>query len=337
MSASSEPLHSLLDLLRARSTVDCDTLDAAVAHERGPFADCTSNQAIACAELQEHRHKELLQRAATLAKELHPKYSDVELKTLAVEIGMILLVLQIAPHLTGFVHIQANPFDSYNAARTVAGAQRIVALFRAVEPRFDTSRVCIKIASTWEGLQACRALQAAGIETLATTLFTLEQAALAAEAGCRYVAPYVNELKVHFDKSYCDPAPNLALCVQTQRYLQHHSYRTAVLPASLTNITECLSLAGVAHITVPPALLRELASTPALDPSAFPSLFDDAKLAKLGMPEKLACVREESAWRMAFTRSGKGVQEKKIVQAINIFCDMQGKLEEVMGAVLGGS
>lgn len=80
--------QTLLDVLRSRSAVDCDTLDASVAQELGPFVDCTSNQAIACFELQEHRHKELLQKAAVLAKELSPKYPDVKLETLAVEIGV---------------------------------------------------------------------------------------------------------------------------------------------------------------------------------------------------------------------------------------------------------
>ena len=72
----------------------------------------------------------------------------------------------------------------------------IIDLFRHVDPEFDTSRVCIKIPSTWEGLQACRTLQATGIKTLATTLFTFTQAALAAEVGCHYIAPYLNELRV---------------------------------------------------------------------------------------------------------------------------------------------
>jgi transaldolase len=68
-----------------------------------------------------------------------------------------------------------------------------------VAPDFDTKRVCIKIPATWEGLQACRELEGRGIATLATTMFCMEQAVLAADAGCTYIAPYVNELRVHFD------------------------------------------------------------------------------------------------------------------------------------------
>ena len=62
------------------------------------------------------------------------------------------------------------------------------------------SRLSIKVPSTWEGLQGCRRLNTIGIETLATTLFTMEQAALAAEVGCAYISPFVHELKVHFDE-----------------------------------------------------------------------------------------------------------------------------------------
>lgn len=61
------------------------------------------------------------------------------------------------------------------------------------------SRLCVKVPSTWEGLQACKKLRALGISTLATTLFTMEQAILAAEAGCVFVSPFVHELRAFVD------------------------------------------------------------------------------------------------------------------------------------------
>lgn len=116
---------------------------------------------------------------------------------------MINLGLLIVPHLKGRIHIQANPFDAYSTLRTIDSSRRIIAIFQYLRPEIDArQRVCIKIPSTWEGLQACRTLEQEGISTLATTLFSIEQAALAAEVGCRYIAPYVNELAVHFEKGY---------------------------------------------------------------------------------------------------------------------------------------
>jgi transaldolase len=86
-------MPSLLNNLRARSALDCDTLDLSVAAELGPFSNCTSNQAIAYFELQEHRNKDLLVRAANLAKELESKYDGVSLVTLAAEIAVSCLYM----------------------------------------------------------------------------------------------------------------------------------------------------------------------------------------------------------------------------------------------------
>lgn len=64
----------------------------------------------------------------------------------------------------------------------------IVSIYKALNPSFDATRLCIKIPSTWEGIEACRVLEKKGISTLATTLFSMEQAALAADAGCTYAS-----------------------------------------------------------------------------------------------------------------------------------------------------
>lgn len=137
--------------------------------------------------------------------------------------------LEISRHVTGFVHVQTNPYFSYDTDKTATNARSmllpfnhltslpwtlltkvgIVDLFHYLDPSFDQTRVCIKIPSTWEGLQACRNLEASKITTLATTLFTVEQASLAGEVGCHYIAPYVNELKVHFDTGYLHPRHNI--------------------------------------------------------------------------------------------------------------------------------
>ena len=95
------------------------------------------------------------------------------------------------------VHRYPGIFDSHTHL-----ALGIVSHFRELSPEgpaFDSKRVCIKIPSTWEGLRACRELEKQGISTLATTVFCMEQAVLAADSGCAYIAPYVNELRVHFD------------------------------------------------------------------------------------------------------------------------------------------
>ncbi|KAI9641932.1 hypothetical protein NHQ30_009801 [Ciborinia camelliae] len=322
--------RNLLELLRSRTIVDCDTMEFEVAKSLGAFTDCTSNQAIAFFELGKPENREILLEAVKTAKNLLPQYSNVSFEELAVEVAMVKLQFEIASVVTGFVHVQTNPYHSYHTGKMVEDGRRIISIFKHLDPNFDIKRICLKIPSTWEGLQACKVLEAAGITTLATTLFTIEQAALAGEVGCTYVAPYVNELKVHFEAGFIDTNKAHELCLKIQQYYRKHNLKTKVLPASLTHIDEIMMLAGVDHITIAPSLLRELAATPA-EGYNVKSLFDRGNKEE-DVSQILQFGDNESEWRMAFTRSGKGEGERKLSQAINIFCDMQTKLEAMLEA-----
>ena len=185
-------------------------------------------------------------------------------------------------------------------------------IFKYLDSCFDTSRVCIKIPSTWEGLQACKTLQSTGTATLATTLFTMEQAALAGEVGCHYIAPYVNELRVHFDTGFVDQNKAQNLCLEAQRYYEKNNTKTQVLPASLTSTVEIMELAGVHHITIAPAFLEQLAATPASSTS-IASLFDQTPATSEPYPQR-SFVNDEPGFRIAFTRSGNGEGERKLSQ-----------------------
>lgn len=208
-------------------------------------------------------------------------------------------------------------------------------LFSYLDRTFDPARICIKIPSTWEGLQACRVLQATGITTLATTLFTIEQAVLAGEVNCHYIAPYVNELKCHVDPNYQDPNPQLELSVAAQRYYLHDMQNTRVIPASLITPKQVMLLAGANYMTIAPILLEELAETSyASDVTRDPSLFVGPANKYSQPPDHMHFENDEAKFRVAVTRSGGGANERKMVQAINIFCDMQLKLEEMMKSVM---
>ncbi|KAI1206975.1 putative transaldolase [Annulohypoxylon truncatum] len=328
----SNPQKSLLDVLRSQTAVDCDTFDVEVPKKLSPFVDCTSNQAIAYGELTRLGedgnpvHAQLIQDAVNFASSKSSAYPGVSVAELAVETMMVKLALRIVPYLKGYSHIQTNPKYSYDKQKTIENGKRIVAIFKALDPEYDSRRVCIKIPSTWEGMQACRELESQGIATLATTMFCLEQASLAAHVGCTYIAPYINELRVHFDEGYVDQHKAFDFCGAAQRYYEKIGSKTQVLPASLTSIQEVMKLSGVHHITVAPHLLTQLAETPA-DPwdGEIGSVLKGGKEEVLG--DYGSIVENESAWRLAFTRSQDGKSEGKIIQAINIFCDKQEGLE----------
>ena len=138
---------------------------------------------------------------------------------------------------------------------------------------------------------------------------------------------------------YHDPAPALTLCVEAQSYYSKQAIRTQVLPASLTSVKECLTLAGADHITIAPLLLRELAAMPFEEgrvgvPADFPSLFDgregeiDQRFGVAGRSKAIA--DSEGDWRIWFTRAKGGRAETKLIDAVNIFCDMQIRLEDLI-------
>ncbi|PYI28010.1 transaldolase [Aspergillus indologenus CBS 114.80] len=327
--------QTALDVLRQRTIVDCDTMDEQVAKTFGPFQDCTSNQAIAFGELSKPEHKDLITASVKEAIELSPNFPGPSVEELAVEIATIKLALKIAPHITGSIHIQTNPYYAYSTTKTFTNAWRIIHLTQHLDPTIPPSRLCLKIPSTWEGLRACALLEASGVRTLATTLFTRTQAARAAEVGCTYVAPYVNQLKVHFEPGSTDPATLLALCPQIQTYYHAIGSQTKVLPASLTATDEILSLAGVHHITIAPALLQQLAALPASAAAAVPNLFD-AGPPLVDSEQPVAFREDEEGFRLALSREGRGEGEGRLGQAVSIFCEMQDQLVRMMGAVLKG-
>lgn len=110
-----------------------------------------------------------------------------------------------------------------------------------------------------------------------------------------------------------------------------------MLPASLTSIFEVMKLAGSHHITVSPPLLRELSETPADPWEGAGETGSVLKSAEAAEGENWGSfgntLIDEASWRLSFTRSLGGLAEGKIVQAINIFCDKQEGLEELVRAV----
>ncbi|RAH65255.1 aldolase [Aspergillus aculeatinus CBS 121060] len=302
---------NLLDYLRARTQVDLDTFD--VTGMGLPMM-----------------LRAVLDKAIELASSLHQQYPNVTREELTIEIGAILLAIDVRPFVTGNLHILLNPNYAYYQRKTVEAAKRLHRLFYEIDPDFDPSRLVLKVAATWEGLQACRELRYSRIQTLATTLFTMEQAVLAGEAGCVSISPFVHELKAIFEPSYKGSDPLLPLCVQAQQWYRQESLPTKVKACATIGLDEILQLAGVAAFTLVPDDLKLLQSShKGVDEVQSLSLFQDKGV----MQDKLAYpsyINDEAGYRLAFARVEEGRAQLKLGQAINIFCDFQTKAEQLV-------
>ena len=87
---------------------------------------------------------------------------------LIVDIGADLL-----NYIPGRISTEVDAHLSYDTQATIDKAHRIVGLYK--EAGIDTGRIYIKVASTWEGVQACKALEAEGINCNCTLIFSFAQ------------------------------------------------------------------------------------------------------------------------------------------------------------------
>ncbi|KAG5640208.1 hypothetical protein DXG03_000577, partial [Asterophora parasitica] len=176
------------------------------------------------------------------------------------------LAYLVSPYLKGKILVQTSPAFAYDAEKTVAHARRLVALFRDAHA-IPSSRVCVKIPSTPEGLLACRVLESSEprIHTLGTILFSVEQAQAAAQAGCTSISPYFHELRVHIDTEFQVPAaekPTLDIIADIIAALK--GTKTHVKPAGFTTVPEAIALVRLRpdNLTFSAKLLQELATLP---------------------------------------------------------------------------
>ncbi|KAG5640212.1 hypothetical protein DXG03_000549, partial [Asterophora parasitica] len=178
------------------------------------------------------------------------------------------LAYLVSPYLKGKILVQTSPAFAYDTEKTVAHARRLVALFQDAHA-IPSSRVCVKIPSTPEGLLACRVLESSEprIHTLGTILFSVEQARAAAQAGCTNISPYFHELRVHIDKEFQVPAaekPTLDIIADIITALK--GTKTHVKPAGFITVPEAISLVRLRpdNLTFSAKLLQELATLPAV-------------------------------------------------------------------------
>ncbi|KAJ5158956.1 Aldolase-type TIM barrel [Penicillium coprophilum] len=318
---------NLLQYLRSKSQIDVDTFDVDTSAEIPGCVDATSNQAEIYSEMIKPRHDDLVKEVLVFSAKFKSEFPALRLEELAFE--AIRLAFLVIPNITGAVHVMANPCYSYHKEKVVETGKRLHRICDMLDPAFDTDRLVVKVAATWEGLQACRELKRCGIKTLATTVFTMEQAVLAGEAGCVSISPFVHEVKVFFDEKYSDTNPLLSMCVQAQQFYKKRSMSTKVKACAMISLDEILQLAGVDALTITTGDLKNLqkgTGCKCLNESQ--SLFHDNYITDSS--DYPSYVDDESTYRLEYSRSGQGAGQYKLTQALAIFSDFQFKGEEFL-------
>ena len=253
-----------LDALKQYTTVVADTGDFAQLAAFAP-QDATTNPSLILKAVQMPAYQPFLVEAAAAVKA-----AGVADKAQAGEAVMDALLVrfgcEILKHVPGRVSTEVDARLSFDTAATVAKGKQLVALYST--HGIDKSRLLIKVASTWEGIQAAAQLEAAGIKTNLTLLFSFAQAVACANAGVQLISPFVGRIYDWYKKqagSSWDEAamagvndPGVASVTRIYRYYKRHGIATEVMGASFRNVGQITALAGCDLLTISPDLLAKL-------------------------------------------------------------------------------
>jgi len=309
-----------LDALKLYSTVVADTGDFQQIARFQP-QDATTNPSLILKALQMPAYQQLLQdtRAQHTGAPL-----DVVMDHLLVKFGCSILAL-----IPGRVSTEVDARQSFDTEATVARAQRIMDFYHA--QGIHKSRVLIKIAATWEGIQAAARLEREGIHTNLTLLFSFTQAVACADAGVKLISPFVGRIYDWYKKSagsQWDEAanagardPGVQSVARIYNYYKKHGIKTEVMGASFRNTGQIIALAGCDLLTISPELLAQLQST---ELEVQPALSRD-KAAHMALPEVHL---HESSFR--FAMNDEDMAHTKLAEGIRAFCSDTEKLDTLL-------
>ena len=235
---------------------------------------------------------------------------------LAVSIG-----LEIQKSVPGRVSTEVDARLSFDCEATMVRARRIIDLYESRGS--NRNRVLIKIASTWEGIQAARELEADGINCNLTLLFSFTQAVACAESGVFLVSPFVGRiLDWHLAATGktsipAEQDPGVHSVGQIYNYYKHHGYETVVMGASFRNTGEIEQLAGCDRLTISPLLMQVLAE----DETRLERKLEPGRAGDVA--EKLSLDEQGFRWMM----NEDAMATEKLAEGIRLFTRDQEKLE----------
>lgn len=315
--------NDLLTQLKAVTTVVVDSGDLTAIEQFRPI-DATTNPSLLLNASQLDFAKPMLSEAVRYAKSKHENATqqlNLACDKFAVDVGTAISKL-----IPGRVSTEVDARLSFDTAATIAKAKQLIALYQ--ENNIAPERILIKIAATWEGIQAARELEQQGIQCNLTLLFHMAQARACAEAGVFLISPFVGRIldwyKAQTKQEYsAETDPGVLSVREIYRFYKSHGFKTIVMGASFRNIGEVLALAGCDRLTISPNLLAELAE-------------QQGKLQvhlHADMPQQPApAVMTKAEYRWALNDDAMATE--KLAEGIRKFAIDQTKLEQLIQQAL---
>ena len=309
-----------LEALKQFTTVVADTGDFRQLAQFQP-RDATTNPSLILKAVQKPEYAPLLQSTVQRWK---GRPMDEVIDRLLVRFGG-----EILSTIPGRVSTEVDARLSFDTSATVSRAERIIELYQAEGIHID--RVLIKIAATWEGIEAARKLESKGIHTNLTLLFSFVQAVACGQAKVQLISPFVGRIYDWYKKQAGASWDEAAMAgandpgVQSVRRIFNHYKRfgvaTEVMGASFRNVGQIIALAGCDLLTIAPELLAQLAQSDAPVARAL-----DAEAARsMDLP---AVQYDEAGFRYALNEDAMATE--KLAEGIRAFAVDAVKLEKLI-------
>lgn len=323
----SQIMSDLLSGLKAHSIVVADTGDFAAMRVYQP-RDATTNPSLLLKAATMPEYATVVDQVVQEARQFAPTTSarlSIAMDRLAVAFGKE--ILGIVPNR---VSTEVDARLSFDTQASVAKAKSLIALYEGAG--ISRERILIKLAATWEGIQAAAQLKRDGIRSNLTLLFSFAQAVACAEAGVQLISPFVGRILDWHKKStgrtsYSPPEdPGVVSVTKIYQYYKKFGYTTEVMGASFRNTEEILELAGCDLLTISPALLEELRATEgSVARKLTPEAASTATLERISL--------DESQFRWLHNEDAMATE--KLAEGIRAFAVDSRKLEQFLAPRLG--
>lgn len=316
--------QSQLEQLKKLTTVVADTGDFERMKEFQP-QDATTNPSLILKAAQQPNYQSLV----NTVKAAHPGLSPTEL----VDYILVAFGLEILKIVPGRVSTEVDARLSFDTKATIAKAKHLIGLYES--HGIDRKRILIKLAATWEGIAAAKALEAEGIHCNMTLLFSLVQAAACGAANAKLISPFVGRItdwyKAKLGANWSDTNnggandPGVSSVRRIFHYYKHFGIPTEIMGASFRNTTQILELAGCDLLTISPELLAELSTGTA----AVSKKLDAANAKAALSAENITPLKlDESSFRLQLNNDAMATE--KLAEGIRNFCIDTEKLEALL-------
>lgn len=312
-----------LDALKQYTTVVADTGDFKQLDAFKP-QDATTNPSLILKAVQKPEYAPLVKETV---ERFRGKPVDEVVDNLLVRFGCE--ILSIIP---GRVSTEVDARLSFDTEATITRAERLIELYQGQGVHIN--RVLIKVAATWEGIQAAKRLEERGIHTNLTLLFAFCQAVACGQAKVQLISPFVGRIYDWYKKSAGSSwveaeragvnDPGVQSVKRIFDYYKKFGIATEVMGASFRNVGQITALAGCDLLTISPDLLAQLAATNEPLTKAL-----DAEAARASDID--AVEYDEASFRLALNDDAMATE--KLAEGIRAFCVDAVKLEQLLQAV----